>query len=318
MIKLDEMFRESFYKYYGDISPLLVVNQIKEDTNEHSYHIIQIAMSVARTCNTVSEAYTDTYARLYTIFMDKMPDDVADKLIFGAVFMTVYHIEGEGPLNDFFGTKFSVRDIEAEIARDLYGLGQDEQIEKVRKIETEHSYSIQLPNPESWDRYFFDACLSVGANSKCLSRKIGAVLTRKKRIISTGYNGPPNGIPTCDQRWLIDKKFAEKYGEKAKGKETKGVCPRRVIGFPSGGGLEICPAGHAERNALIQAARFGIETEGTVMYMSCGVPCSPCLVELINAGVEEIVCSGAIIYDETALYLLENSKIKVRLFDFLA
>jgi dCMP deaminase len=159
--------------------------------------------------------------------------------------------------------------------------------------------------------------VSVGSYSKCHSRKIGAVLVKDDSVISTGYNGPPRGVPTCDQRWVIDKKFRAKYGAQADGKETKGICPRRVIGFPSGKGLDICPAGHAERNALINAARFGIKTDKTKLYMTCATPCTPCMVEIINSGVEEIICSGVTEYDETSIYLLENSNLKVRIFDFL-
>ena len=143
-------------------------------------------------------------------------------------------------------------------------------------------------------------------------------MVKDNSVISTGYNGPPRGVPTCDQRWFIDERFKAKYGQHLKEDTgTKGVCPRRVIGFPSGQGLEICPAGHAERNALINAARLGIKTDKTKLYMSCATPCTPCMVEIINSGVEEIVCAGMAEYDETSLYLLENSDIKVRIFDFL-
>jgi deoxycytidylate deaminase len=86
--------------------------------------------------------------------------------------------------------------------------------------------------------------------------------------------------------------------------------------------LDVCVAGHAERNALINAARLGIETRGfkhdpTTLYMSCGIPCTPCMVEIINAGVSEIVVTSISFYDQSAEYLLQNSELKIRLFDFL-
>lgn len=195
----------------------------------------------------------------------------------------------------------------------------DDNQEALKKFDT-GSYTVNLPKPVSRDKWFYDLAATVASYSSCHSRRIGAVLVRDKSVISTGYNGPPRGVPTCDQRWHLDHKFLKKYEEayvnyKA---DLKGVCPRRVIGFPSGQGLEICPAGHAERNALINAARFGTETKGTKLYMTCAVPCTPCLVEIINAGVKEIIVADARIYDETAEYLLNNSNLMIRLFDFIA
>jgi len=49
----------------------------------------------------------------------------------------------------------------------------------------------------TWDEYFFLICQSTALKSTCLSRKIGAILVKDKSIISTGYNGPPRGIPHC-------------------------------------------------------------------------------------------------------------------------
>ena len=57
----------------------------------------------------------------------------------------------------------------------------------------------------NWDQYFYDVCVVVSKNTKCFSRKIGAILVRDKSIVSTGYNGPPRGIPHCDERYSIDK-----------------------------------------------------------------------------------------------------------------
>ena len=173
-----------------------------------------------------------------------------------------------------------------------------------------------------WDSYFFNMCKSVATNSSCLSRHIGAVMVRDKSIVSTGYNGPPRGVMTCDQRWFVDDEMTKKAGfdvEKLDQKYSdslQGVCPRYVpeMGFSSGQGLEWCVAGHAERNALINAARAGIKTKGCKLYMDCGVPCTPCLVEIINAGIEEIIVTKYVFYDQSAKYLLEQSDLKIRLY----
>lgn len=171
-----------------------------------------------------------------------------------------------------------------------------------------------------WDRYFYNNCREVSKNTSCLSRQIGAILVKDKTIIGTGYNGPPRGVPHCDQRFLIDPELRGIL-------EVKGLipeelfemkkCPRQVLGYKSGEGLQWCVAGHAERNTLINSARMGIKTKKCKLYMDCGIPCTPCLVEIINAGIEEIICANFGFYDSSAKYLLDNSPLKVRMYSHL-
>ena len=192
-----------------------------------------------------------------------------------------------------------------------------------------------------WDQWYYELCTVVGKKSQCLSRKIGAILVRDKAIVAQGYNGPPRGVRTCDERWLVVndsmRKVTIEKSVKHPGNDgissfenidrnsdfykshLEGKCPRYVpeFGFKSGEGLEWCVAGHAERNSLINAARFGIATKGTIMYMDCGTPCTPCLVEIINAGVEEIVVTREHYYDQSAEYLLKESRLKWRIYDHL-
>jgi dCMP deaminase len=174
---------------------------------------------------------------------------------------------------------------------------------------------------KSWDKYYYDLCNQVASRSKCYSRAVGAVLVRDKTVICTGYNGPPRNVPVCDKRWDLDtalkNKFKEIFGREPTSDDIKGKCPRKVLGFKSGEGLEWCVAGHGERNALIQAAREGVCTKNSTLYMNCEIPCTPCLVEIINAGVDEIVVTDFAFYDCSAEYLINNSKLKVRIYDFI-
>jgi dCMP deaminase len=170
---------------------------------------------------------------------------------------------------------------------------------------------------KNWDEYFLNICKEVGKNTKCMSRQIGAILVNDKSIISTGYNGPPRGIPHCNVRHNHDKTLKDILkirSEEAFWKELD-RCPRQVMKFRSGEGLHWCVAGHAERNVLINAARNGICTKGTIMYMDCGVPCTPCLVEIINAGVSEIVITKTEYYDVSAEYVLKYSGLIAREFN---
>jgi len=190
-----------------------------------------------------------------------------------------------------------------------------------------------MSNFEGWDSYFYNVCLAISENTKCFSRKIGAVLVRDKSIVSTGYNGPPRGVPPCDQRWFEDLNLLKEWQEYKGGalkeivdSETateqfkgivKGQCPRKVLGMKSGERIDLCPAAHAEENTILDAARRGVCTKDTTMYMTCGIPCSKCLVKIINAGVKDLVVTSFEVYDVTTEYLLNNSNLGIRLFDFI-
>jgi len=117
-----------------------------------------------------------------------------------------------------------------------------------------------------WDDYFLNITREVGKRSTCLRRQVGAILVREKRILSTGYNGAPRGIRHC-----------EDIG-----------CIRAERNVPSGERHELCRALHAEMNAFLQAASFGVSTEGATLYTTI-YPCSLCAKMAINAGVRRIV-----------------------------
>jgi len=119
---------------------------------------------------------------------------------------------------------------------------------------------------ESWDEYFKKIAKIIAERSTCTHRKVGAVIVKDKRILATGYNQPPSGFPHCDE-----------IG-----------CIRDDLGIPSGRNQEICYGLHAEQNALMQAAKFGISTEGATMYVT-HKPCSVCARLIINAGIKRVV-----------------------------
>ena len=176
-----------------------------------------------------------------------------------------------------------------------------------------------------WDPWYHEMCITVGKKSQCLSRQIGSILVRDKTVICQGYNGPPRGIRPCDERWIIDEKMREAAGFEIVDVDfyennLEGKCPRHIpeMGFKSGEGLEWCVAGHAERNVLINAARHGIATKGAKLYMNCGIPCSPCMVEILNAGIDEIIVTKLSYYDYSSEYLLKESGLKCRVYDYLS
>jgi dCMP deaminase len=151
----------------------------------------------------------------------------------------------------------------------------------------------------SWDTYFHTICESVATKSPCFSRKIGSILVRDNSIISTGYNGPPRGIPHC--QGII--------------KSGLQICPRRSKGYASGTHLEECPAQHAEENAVSNAARLGVSVLGSICYLNTLIPCQKCFGTLINAGIDEIVVDTVSVYDEFTKFLIDNSTITIRQFE---
>jgi len=103
---------------------------------------------------------------------------------------------------------------------------------------------------------------------------VGAILVKDKRILATGYNGAPAGLRHC-----------EELG-----------CLRKDSLVPSGERHELCRGLHAEQNAIIQGAYYGISIAGSTFYCT-NKPCVICSKMIINAGIEKIVYEDG--YDDT-------------------
>lgn len=142
----------------------------------------------------------------------------------------------------------------------------------------------------SWDDYFMTIVKDVATRSTCRRRRVGAILVKDKRIIATGYNGGPSGLAHC-----LD------IG-----------CLREQLGIPSGQQHELCRGVHAEQNAIIQAAKYGINISGATIYINTQ-PCVTCAKMLINAGIEEIVYANPY-PDELSQQMLAETNVKLRVF----
>ena len=84
------------------------------------------------------------------------------------------------------------------------------------------------------------------------------------------------------------------------------------MNVPSGERHELCRGVHAEQNAIIQAAVFGVGIGGATIYVT-NYPCSVCAKLMLNAGISEVVYDGDY-KDDLATKLLAEGKIKVRNF----
>ncbi len=140
----------------------------------------------------------------------------------------------------------------------------------------------------SWDEYFMQIAEIVKTRSTCLRRQVGALIVKDNRIITTGYNGAPEGIKHCSDL---------------------GSCLRSELKIPSGERHELCRALHAEQNAIIQAAKIGVSTQGATMYVTLQ-PCVICAKMAINAGIKKIVYKGDY-PDELSLNMLNEAKVEL-------
>lgn len=140
----------------------------------------------------------------------------------------------------------------------------------------------------SWDEYFMQITDLVATRATCLRRKVGAILVKDRRILATGYNGPPKGVPHCDEL---------------------GGCLRDSLKIPSGERMELSRAVHAEQNAIIQAAKMGTNIDGATLYVT-NHPCFICAKMLINAGVRKIIYKAGY-PDEYAKKILEEATVEV-------
>ena len=138
----------------------------------------------------------------------------------------------------------------------------------------------------TWDEYFLKIAYLVATRTTCVRREVGSIVVHSNRILTTGYNGAPDGFTHC----------------------AKKGCLREQLKIPSGSRHELCRGVHAEQNAILQAAKFGISLDGAVIYVTTH-PCEICAKLIINSGIKKII------YCETypsklTVDLLDEAKIE--------
>lgn len=158
-----------------------------------------------------------------------------------------------------------------------------------RKAIPHHRMKTPFQRPDN-DTYFMSMAELVATRSTCLRRKVGAVIVKEKRVLTTGYNGAPKGLRHC-----------EEVG-----------CVRLENNIQSGTRHELCRGVHAEQNAVIQAAYFGVSIKDATIYTT-NFPCVLCAKILLNAGISEIIYKDDYI-DELSRSILAEANVKVRHF----
>ena len=139
-----------------------------------------------------------------------------------------------------------------------------------------------LSRPD-WDEYFLRLADLAASRSTCLRRRVGAILVSGRRVLATGYNGAPQGMPHCQEAG----------------------CLRDRQGIPSGQRHELCRGIHAEQNAILQTAQYGIPIRAATMYCT-NQPCSICTKLMLNLDINRLVIRSAY-PDELALILLAEA-----------
>ncbi len=117
------------------------------------------------------------------------------------------------------------------------------------------------------DEYLMGIAIAVRRRANCVGNRVGAVVAKDGRIISTGYNGTPRNMPNCLDGGCLR-------------------CANRES-HPPGTSYDLCICVHAEQNALLGAARFGIAVEGATLYTTMQ-PCFSCMKEMLQAGIQRV------------------------------
>ena len=125
-----------------------------------------------------------------------------------------------------------------------------------------------MPERPNVDQYMMGIAEAVKARANCRGSRVGALLVLEGRIVSTGYNGTPSDMTNCDEGGCERCSNPERYA--------------------SGTAYDICICVHAEQNALLAAARFGIAVEGAILYSTMR-PCFGCTKELLQARVRGVI-----------------------------
>ncbi|KAE8453855.1 hypothetical protein EG329_007631 [Mollisiaceae sp. DMI_Dod_QoI] len=142
----------------------------------------------------------------------------------------------------------------------------------------------------SWDQYFMQLASLAAQRSNCMKRRVGCVLVREKRVISTGYNGTPRGLKNCGE----------------------GGCPRCNEGQGSGVGLGTCLCIHAEENALLEAGRERIRESAILYCDTC--PCLTCSIKIAQVGISEVVYSQGYSMDTETAAVFKEAGVRLRQF----
>ena len=159
-----------------------------------------------------------------------------------------------------------------------------------RLAELQKQMAYKRPN---WDEYFINIMEEISKRSTCDRGRMGALVVKDKRILTTGYSGSPIGLPHCDEVGHMIVDVIDESGT------TRKHCIRTT---------------HAEQNAMIQAARFGISIDGATVYCRTE-PCHVCAKMIINAGIKRVVCKKRYHAAQVTRDILKDANVNLDVLD---
>ncbi len=116
----------------------------------------------------------------------------------------------------------------------------------------------------SWDHYFMNMASVAATRGSCDRLRVGAVIVGgDRRLLATGYNGAPANQPSCAEA----------------GHEMMDV---------GGGRMSCVRTIHAEENAILSCARYGVSPVGGCLYTTAST-CYDCLKRVVQVGIMRIV-----------------------------
>ena len=123
----------------------------------------------------------------------------------------------------------------------------------------------------SWDEYFISLTLLLASRSPSTRLKVGSIIVKNNRIISSGYNGFPSSTPHISV--------------------MKNNHEINTI--------------HAEINTICDSAKRGVSIEDSTMYINY-FPCIYCTKSIIASGIKHIIYYSDYKNDDLVYTLLKN------------
>jgi len=141
----------------------------------------------------------------------------------------------------------------------------------------------------SWDEYFLQITDDIGKRSTCDRGRSGAIIVIDKKIITTGYVGSPPGQPHCDEVGHLMREVIDEDGNKSM------HCIRTL---------------HAEENAILQAAEFGVSVKGGTIYCKM-TPCYRCAMAIVRVGIVRVVARRRYHAEALSIELFKNAGVQL-------
>lgn len=145
----------------------------------------------------------------------------------------------------------------------------------------------------TWDEYFMKVADMVAERGTCDRGKSGAIIVIDKRIVATGYVGSPPGQPHCDEAGHMMREVIDETGNRST------HCIRTI---------------HAEENAILQAAKYGISLRGGTIYCKM-TPCFNCAKMIVSIGVVRVVAKKRYHTEGPSLELFKNTGIELTILE---